>query len=170
MIEFTRLSQNATRTAAVVGDSIATVIGGPLGTFPSMTVDVITQPSGADLLSGGTAVAFAAAMTATFAVTGRYVLSVGAGDAPNLRRFEIVCFPANALTSDRIRYVEPSKVTSRSDGERRDILRALAQSATVAGITAALESGTPPAPYNGTSPKTLGANNSDNLTPFGASW
>src|ERR1041385_5421377 len=85
MIEFTRLSQNATRTAAVVGDSIATVIGGPLGTFPSMTVDVITQPSGADLLSGGTAVEVAAAMTATFAVTGRYVLSVGAGAAPNLR-------------------------------------------------------------------------------------
>jgi hypothetical protein len=166
MIGFENSEPGSGRAVAVVGDSLATVLGKPLGSLPSLTFDVQVQPAGSDIFSAGTGVAFATAMAATFSRSGYHELTA-TGANGDIIRIVIVCFGTNALNVPQIKYQDQGQSQQRSAKEARNILRALARQATKAGAQAALEGGAPVAPYWGTRPSTLGAASSDSLAQFG---
>lgn len=168
-IEFEKFPATMLRNAAVVGDTFGSVLGVPVGTLPALIFNVTVQPSGSDIFTGGSNVSWATAIATTFSKPGRHVFQVSCTDAPNIRQFEIVVWPAAALNVNGVKFNSPASAvanSARPDNERRAVLRSLAQHATVAGISATLEIATPLAP-SGVNPLTLGASNSTNLIPFG---
>jgi hypothetical protein len=84
--------------------------------------------------------------------------------------FDVVVFPANALTVDQVKYAslaDKNVSAAQSAPAQRKILRALAMASTKTGAETALEGGAPAASNGyGTRPSTLGAAHTDNYLPF----
>jgi hypothetical protein len=141
-IQFERIPPNRNRAVAIVGDTIGAAIGTPLTVMPAILFNVLVQPSGSDVFTGASNVAYSTAIAATFSASGYHQFSVQAGDAFSLTLIEIIVFPAAALTLNAIQYDQIiSTATTRSDVDRRNILRAIALAATKSGAQSALEGG-----------------------------
>lgn len=171
-MEFDQVGHTRPRMAVVVGDKLS-VIGKPVGSVPTLQFNVTTQPAGSNIFNGlgssGSNVALSELDSATFAQSGYYRFTADAGSSQQLA-FEVICWPAAALTVDRVQYAsagEKQSGYSRPDAERRGVLRSLAAHCTKAGAQAALEGGAATAPSYGTSPVTLAASTSASLAPFG---
>lgn len=166
-MEFEFVRSPAFRSMAVVGDTLANVIGKPVGSsYPALVFNVTDQPSGSDIFSAGTDVAYATAFAAAFTHSGWHTFTVAGANGESMR-LDVVCFPANALTVDRIKYQDTTRSAVRSAPEIRGSLRALAMQATKAGAEATLEGGAAVAPFYGAKPQSLGASSDNSLTPFG---
>src|SRR5260221_9816741 len=164
MIKLENVELGTGRAAAVVGDTLADVVGKPLGSYPILAFNVIVQPSGSDIFSGlGTAgadVPFTSLGSATFSASGFHSFTA-AGANGEIVKFDVVCFGTNALTVPQIKYQDQGRSQLRTAKEARGILRALALHATKPGAQAPHESSAPAAPYWGTKPRTLGAANNN---------
>lgn len=179
MIQFENLSFSAIhqiyRTAAVVGDALATAIGKPASLTPPLVFNVVDQPSGSNVFNGlGTAgadVPLSQLSSATLATAEVYQFRVSAADAVYPVLFDVIVFPAQTLEVAQIKYATKSDRAGdvpRPARERRLVLRSLAMHATKSGAEAALEGGAAAAPYYGLVPALVGQS-SIRLADYGGS-
>lgn len=174
-LRFEKIEPVSGRILAIVGDAMSAIIGAAGNSHgATSTWNVTDQPSGSDIFSGlgtgGSDVPFSSLGSATFVVTGYYQFSVSAANGDKAR-VTAICFPAAALEVARIKFQNQSQhsAKTRTNVDRRNILRALAMAATQAGVETALEGGAAVAPFHGTRPSVLGAGATDDMRVFG-SW
>jgi len=172
MIKFEHVEPASGRAVAVIGDTLADVIGKPLSESAALAFNVADEPATSDIFAGlgtdGDDVPFTSLGSATFALTGFYAFSATTANG-SVVRIEVVCFPAAALTVDKIKYAHVGDKNSdrpRPPQDIRGTLHALGMHATKAGVEATLEVATS-APFHGTSPVTLGASTNNSYYAFG---
>jgi hypothetical protein len=171
-VEFEFIKSPAFRGMAIVGDTLVSVVGKPVGSYPTLSFNVTDQPTSSDVFNGlgtgGNDVPYTSIGSATFSHSGWHTFTV-AGANGQAMAFDVVVFPAAALSTPTaaLKYTSQAQNTLRSAVEIRRILKALAMHTRKSGAEAALEGGAAVSPYYGARPSVLCGDTMDSFASYG---
>lgn len=182
IVSFAHVDQRR-RSVALVGDTVVSSIGAPSFGVPSLTFDVVDQPTGSDIFEAGNALDYSELGALTFTHTGVHVITATTGNGETVS-LVILVFPIQVLEVDELLYLDrpvramvctapgvrpplTNTPRERQVNRRINILRSLAQEASLEAAAAVLENG-PSAPYWGCFPSDLGLQGS--LANYGACY